>query len=186
MSRIGKLAIKIPDQVTVEVSGHTVTVKGPKGELKQTFLPEVNISTESGEIVVTRKTDNDKAVHGLTRALIANMVEGVTTGFFKELEMAGIGYRANVEGRDLVMAIGYSHPVKIEAPEGIQFSVTEGKIKVEGIDKALVGQIAANIRSVRPPEPYKGKGIHYLGEYIRRKAGKTAKAAGATGGTGGK
>lgn len=186
MSRIGKLAIKIPDQVTVDVAGRTVTVKGPKGELKQTFLSQVDVSTETGEVVVTRKTDEDKAVHGLTRALIANMVEGVTTGFSKELEMTGIGYRASVEEGNLVMAIGYSHPVKIEAPDGIILSVTEGKIKVAGIDKALVGQIAANIRSVRPPEPYKGKGIHYMGEHIRRKAGKTAKAAGTTGGTGGK
>lgn len=185
MSRIGKLAITIPDGVTVEISGHNVTITGPKGELKQTFLKQVDFTAELGQIVVTRKTDDDKAVHGLTRALLANMVEGVTTGFSKELEMTGIGYRAQVEGIDLVMAIGFSHPVKIEAPEGIRLSVTEGKIKVEGIDKALVGQIAANIRAVRPPEPYKGKGIHYVGEYIRRKAGKTAKAAGATG-TGGK
>lgn len=186
MSRIGKLPVKIPEGVTVEVTGHTVHVTGPKGELKQTFLPQVEIKVTGGEIVVTRKSDDDKAVHGLTRAIIANMVHGVTEGYSKELEMTGIGYRANVEGSDLVMAIGYSHPVKIPAPEGIKFSVAEGKIKVEGIDKELVGQVAANIRAARPPEPYKGKGIHYVGEYIRRKAGKTAKAAGTTGGTGGK
>lgn len=186
MSRIGKLPIKLPVGVTAEVSGHTVVVRGPKGELKETFLPQVSLELKDGELVVTRQSDEDKAVHGLTRALIANMVHGVTEGYSKELEMTGIGYRAEVTGVDLVMAIGFSHPVKIEAPEGIKFSVDEGKIKVEGIDKALVGQIAANIRAVRPPEPYKGKGIHYVGEYIRRKAGKTAKATTGAGGTGGK
>lgn len=186
MSRIGKMPVKLPEGVTAEISGRAVTIKGPKGELKQTFLPQVDVELKDSEILVTRKTDDDRAFHGLTRALIMNMVKGVTEGFSKELEMIGIGYRANVEGEDLVLAIGFSHPVKIIAPPGIKFSVIEGKIKVEGIDKTLVGQIAANIRSVRPPEPYKGKGIHYIGEYIRRKPGKTAKAAGATGGTGSK
>lgn len=186
MSRIGKLPVKLPEGVTAELDGHRVTITGPKGELKATFLPEVSFEVKDGEIIVSRRSDEDRAVHGLTRALIANMVHGVTDGFSKELEMTGIGYRAQVEGEDLVMAIGFSHPVKIKAPEGIKFSVTEGKIKVEGIDKGLVGQIAANVRAVRPPEPYKGKGIHYVGEYIRRKAGKTAKATTGAGGTGGK
>ncbi len=188
MSRIGKLPIKLPEGVTAEVSGHTVKITGPKGELKDTFRPEVSFELKDWTLIVSRASDDDKAVHGLTRALLANMVKGVTEGFSRELEMTGIGYRANVEGTDLVMAIGFSHPVRIGAPEGIKFTVAEGKIKVEGIDKALVGQIAANIRAVRPPEPYKGKGIHYVGEYIRRKAGKTAKATtgGAAGGTGGK
>jgi large subunit ribosomal protein L6 len=186
MSRIGKLPVIIPEGVTVEVNGHIVNVSGPRGELKRTFQRQVDIKVEEGKVIVTRKSDEDKAAHGLSRALIANMVEGVNTGFSRELEMTGIGYRANLEGENLVMAIGFSHPVKIEAPAGIKFSVIEGKIRVEGADKELVGQMAANIRAVRPPEPYKGKGIHYVGEYIRRKAGKTAKAAGATGGTGSK
>jgi large subunit ribosomal protein L6 len=182
MSRIGKLPVSIPEGVVIEIHGHTIKVTGPKGELKATFLPQVDIVEEDGQLVVTRKSDNDKAIHGLTRSLLYNMVEGVSQGFVKDLEMTGIGYRAVMEGEDLVLAIGFSHPVRIEAPEGIKLSVVDGRIKVEGFDKALVGQIAANIRSVRPPEPYKGKGIHYVGEYIRRKAGKTAKAAGGTGG----
>jgi len=186
MSRIGKLPVVLPEGVTALAEGRTVTIKGPKGELKETFLPQVSTTVKDGVVTVSRVSDDDKAAHGLTRALIMNMVKGVTEGYSKELEMTGIGYRASVEGTDLVMAIGFSHPVKIAAPAGIKFSVNEGKIKVEGIDKNLVGQIAANIRAVRPPEPYKGKGIHYVGEYIRRKPGKTAKAAGATGGTGGK
>lgn len=187
MSRIGKLPVAIPEGVEVIMTGQTVTVRGPKGELKQTFRPEVSLEVKDGQVLVSRRTDDDKALHGLYRSLVANMVRGVTEGYSKELEMTGIGYRANVEGTDLVMAVGFSHPVKIAAPGGIKFSVNEGKIRVEGFDKALVGQIAANIRAVRPPEPYKGKGIHYIGEYIRRKAGKTAKAVGAAAsGTGGK
>lgn len=188
MSRIGKLPVLIPEGVTVEVDGDTATVRGPKGELKQAIRPEVSLEVKEDQAILTRKSDEDKDLHGLYRALLANMIHGVTEGYSKELEMTGIGYRANVEGSDLVMSIGFSHPVKIKAPEGIKFSVNEGIIKVEGSDKALVGQIAANIRAVRPPEPYKGKGIHYVGEYIRRKPGKAAaKTAGAAaGGTGGK
>jgi len=178
MSRIGKLPVKLPEGVTCEIHGRTVSVTGPKGELKQTFLPQVSVSEVDGNLIVERKSDNDKAAHGLTRALLFNMVEGVSSGFAKELEMTGIGYRAILEGEDLVLAIGYSHPVNIKAPNGIKFGVANGKIQVSGIDKAAVGQIAANIRAVRKPEPYKGKGIHYIGEHIRRKAGKTAKAGG--------
>jgi large subunit ribosomal protein L6 len=181
MSRIGKLPVKIPAGVTAEISGQTLHVKGPQGELTKTFVPQVSLEMSGDQIVVKRATDEDKALHGLTRALVANAVTGVAEGFSKELEMTGIGYRANLEGNDLVLAIGFSHPVKIIAPEGIKFSINEGKITVFGADKELVGQIAAKIRAVRPPEPYKGKGIHYVGEYIRRKAGKAVKAVGATG-----
>lgn len=176
MSRIGKLPVVLPDGVAAEVHGRTVTIVGPKGELKQTFLPEVTVTLEGGRLVVERKSDNDKAVHGLTRALLANMVDGVSKGFVKQLEMVGIGYRSNVEGEDLVLTVGYSHPVRISAPNGIKFAVQDGKIHVSGIDKQAVGQIAAEIRAVRKPEPYKGKGIRYVGEKVRRKAGKAAKA----------
>jgi large subunit ribosomal protein L6 len=178
------MPILIPEGVTIELDGQTVVVKGPKGELSLRHVPQVSVKVNDGQVVVERSRDADAALHGLTRALIFAMVEGVTKGFAKELEMAGIGYRASLEGKDLILNVGYSHPVKIEAPEGISFSVSEGRITVSGFDKGLVGQIAADIRAVRPPEPYKGKGIHYIGEYIRRKPGKTAKAT--TGGTGGK
>ena len=178
MSRIGKLPVELPEGVTAEIHSRTVTITGPKGELKHTFLPVVSITEEEGKLLVERKSDNDKAAHGLSRALLFNMVHGVSQGYTKELEMTGIGYRANLEGNDLVLTVGYSHPVPIKAPEGITFKLTDGKIQVSGIDKYLVGQVAANIRAVRKPEPYKGKGIHYVGEHIRRKAGKTAKAAG--------
>lgn len=186
-SRIGKMPVVIPEGVTVDQQGGVLTVHGPKGELKLHLHPSVTAKIDSGQVELSVKSENDKAFHGLTRALIANMVLGVVQGFIKELEMTGIGYRAAVEGRDLVLTVGFSHPVKIAAPEGIVFSVVEGKIIVTGIDKHVVGQIAAKVRDVRPPEPYKGKGIHYVGEYIRRKPGKAAKAAtSGAGGTGGK
>jgi large subunit ribosomal protein L6 len=149
------------------------------------MVPQIKAEVKDGQIIVERSKEEDSALHGLTRALINSLVEGVTKGFTKDLEMAGIGYRASLEGSNLVLNVGYSHPVKISAPEGITFTINEGKITVAGSDKVVVGQIAANIRAVRPPEPYKGKGIHYVGEYIRRKPGKAAKAATA-GGTGGK
>jgi large subunit ribosomal protein L6 len=178
MSRIGKLPVKLPTGVVVEIHGHTVKVTGPKGELKDTFLNKVSITEEESQIIVSRKSDEDKAIHGLTRALIYNMVEGVSNGYTKQLEMVGIGYRAVVEGEDLVLMVGYSHPVRITAPSGIKFALADGKIQVSGIDKQLVGQTAAEIRAVRKPEPYKGKGIRYVGEVVRRKAGKSAKAGG--------
>lgn len=176
MSRIGKLPVALPQGVSAEIHGHTVKITGPKGELKQTFLHQVAVEEQDGKIIVSRKSDEDKAVHGLSRALLYNMVHGVSEGYTKSLEMVGIGYRAAVDGEDLVLAVGYSHPVRIPAPEGIKFSVQEGKIQVSGIDKQLVGQVAADIRAVRKPEPYKGKGIRYVGEFVRRKAGKAAKA----------
>lgn len=176
MSRIGKLPVIIPAGVSIDLHGRTIKITGPKGELKLTAMHRVDLEQQDNQIIVTRKTDDDKAFQGLTRSLIQNMVTGVTEGFSKELEMTGIGYRANVEGEELVLNAGYSHPVRVKAPEGISFKVTEGKIVVTGIDKQLVGQVAADIRAVRKPEPYKGKGIHYVGEYIRRKAGKAAKA----------
>jgi large subunit ribosomal protein L6 len=176
MSRIGKLPVKLPEGVAVEIHGHTVKISGPRGELKDTFLPQVTVVEEEGSLIVTRRADEDRAVHGLTRALLANMVEGVSKGFVKQLEMVGIGYRSNVEGEDLVLTVGYSHPVRISAPNGINLAVQDGKIHVSGIDKQLVGQVAADIRAVRKPEPYKGKGIRYVGEKVRRKAGKAAKA----------
>lgn len=184
MSRIGKMPIPVPEGVTAEVVGRTVKVTGPKGTLSIEHLPQVSVKIEGGIILVETKDELSRAVHGLTRALISNMVEGVTKGFSKDLEMTGIGYRASLEGLDLVLNVGYSHQVKIKAPEGISFTINEGRITVSGFDKGLVGQIAADIRAVRPPEPYKGKGIHYVGEYIRRKPGKAAKAT--SGGTGGK
>jgi large subunit ribosomal protein L6 len=177
MSRIGKLPVPIPDGVEVSLDGLTVTVKGPKGELTRQMPEGVTITASDGEVVVTRDGDSreERSRHGLVRALIANMVEGVTDGYAKALELVGVGYRAAAQGRDLELQVGYSHPVVIEAPEGIEFSVPQPtRVEVRGIDKVLVGQIAANIRKVRPPEPYKGKGIKYEGEHIRRKAGKAA------------
>ncbi len=179
MSRIGKLPVPIPDGVDVKVDGLTVQVKGPKGELTQTMPDGVDIAIEDGEVKVTRHSDHreHRSRHGLVRSLVANMVEGVTTGYVKSLEMVGVGYRAAKQGKDIELQVGFSHPVLIEAPEGIDFEVPQPtKIVVSGIDKVLVGQVAANIRKVRPPEPYKGKGIKYEGEHIRRKAGKTAGA----------
>ena len=179
MSRIGRAPIAIPAGVTVTLAaGNTVTVKGPKGTLTSTFLPCVAIAEENGTIVVTRASDDKeiRAVHGLTRALIANMVEGVTNGYSKRLEIVGVGYRAEKQGKKLVLNLGYSHPVFFEEGNGITFEVPDSNtIVVSGIDKQAVGQVAAQIREKRPPEPYLGKGIKYTGEQIRRKAGKTGK-----------
>ncbi|HEX6132480.1 MAG TPA: 50S ribosomal protein L6 [Longimicrobiales bacterium] len=173
---MGKQPIPVPAGVTVSVDGSTVRVKGPKGEMVQTFRPEMKIALNDGELTVERATETkqDRAVHGLTRALLANMVVGVTTGFRKSLELVGVGYRAEKRGDRLLINAGYSHPVEYPEPKGIKLSTTSPTvIVVEGIDKQQVGQVAAEIRSVRPPEPYKGKGIRYQGEQVRRKAGKT-------------
>ncbi|NLK97790.1 50S ribosomal protein L6 [Defluviitalea saccharophila] len=179
MSRIGKLPITIPSGVEVKIGdGNLVTVKGPKGSLERKLPAEINVAVEDNQVVVTRPSDLKKhrALHGLTRTLVANMVEGVTNGYSKVLEINGVGYRAQKQGKKLVLSLGYSHPVEMEDPEGIE-SVVEGqnKIIVRGIDKEKVGQYAAEIRFKRPPEPYKGKGIKYADEVIRRKEGKTGK-----------
>jgi large subunit ribosomal protein L6 len=178
MSRVGKMPVTIPSGVDVKIDGNHVTVKGPKGELARQFHERVDISLESGVAEVTRQDDSReaRALHGLSRALLANMVEGVAEGYKKELEIVGVGYRAALKGRDLEMQLGFSHPVSVTAPDGITFEVPEQtKVVVSGIDKELVGQVAANIRKIRPPEPYKGKGIRYSGEYVRRKAGKAGR-----------
>ena len=178
MSRIGKVPVKIPNGVDVSVSGQTVRVKGPKGELVRTMHDEVRVAVEDGRVVVTRpgETKLHRSLHGLTRTLIANMIEGVTKGYEKSLEVRGVGYRASKQGNKLVLSVGFSHPVEIEAPPGIEFDVPQPtRISVRGIDKELVGHVAANVRSVRPPEPYLGKGIAYVDERIRRKAGKAGK-----------
>ena len=179
MSRIGRAPIAIPANVTVTVAeGNVVSVKGPLGTLTSTFLPVVTITVENGTAVVTRENDEKevRAVHGLTRALLANMVEGVTNGYSKRLEIVGVGYRAEKQGKKLVLNLGYSHPVYFEEGDGITFEVPDSNtIVVKGIDKQAVGQVAAQIREKRPPEPYLGKGIKYTGEQIRRKAGKTGK-----------
>jgi large subunit ribosomal protein L6 len=178
MSRIGKRPINIPGKVTVAIDGQSVTVKGPKGELSRTLPAEVEISQE-GETVLVKQRDDSRAArqrHGLSRTLISNMVEGVSQGFQRRLEIIGVGYRAQVQGQNLTLNMGYSHPVQIEPPNGIQFAV-EGttNVLVSGIDKEIVGNTAARIRAVRPPEPYKGKGIRYAGEVVKRKAGKAGK-----------
>lgn len=179
MSRIGRLPITIPKGVEVKIDGTTVHVKGPKGEMEQTFSSSMAFEVENGTIVVKRASDNrfDRSAHGMTRALLNNMVVGVSTGFERILEVNGVGYRAEVQGQNLVLYVGYSHPVTMEPPKGISFE-TDAKtrqIKVKGYDKQMVGQVAADIRKVRPPEPYKGKGIKYLEEKLRRKAGKAGK-----------
>jgi large subunit ribosomal protein L6 len=179
VSRIGRAPVIIPKGVDVNVQGATVSVKGPKGELTRTFTSDVQIALEDGNIVVRRPSDEayHRAMHGMTRALINNMVVGVSTGFEKVLEVNGVGYRAEMSGKNLVLHVGFSHPVTIEPPSGISFDVDvrTRQIKVLGSNKEAVGQVAANIRMVRPPEPYKGKGIKYLDEKIRRKAGKAGK-----------
>jgi large subunit ribosomal protein L6 len=177
MSRIGKQPIEVPAGVTVTVDPGRVTVHGPKGELRQVVPLRIAIQQEDGQIVVTRPTDRgpDRALHGLTRTLVANMVEGVTKGFEKRLEIQGVGYRAVLAGTDLELQVGYSHHVKIQPRKGIEFEVpAPTQVVVRGIDKQMVGQTAAEIRKVRPPEPYKGKGIRYEGEHVRRKVGKRA------------
>ncbi len=181
MSRVGRLPVDIPSGVQVEVKGTNVHVKGPKGEMQRTFSPLIGIAMENGQIQVSRKSDlpAERALHGTTRAVLANMIHGVSAGFERVLEIEGVGYRAEMNGKKLVLYMGFSHPVEMEPPAGITFDV-EAKTRqviVRGFDKELVGQIAANVRNVRPPEPYHGKGLHYLGERIRRKAGKAGKAA---------
>jgi len=177
MSRIGKKPIEIPDGVSVDVKPGTVNVKGPKGELDQVIVRDMKVSLDDGVVTVERPTDRGehRALHGLTRSLIANMVEGVTDGFTKRLEIVGVGYRAQVKDRKLELMLGFSHPVVIEPPEGIEFETPQATVVVvKGIDKQVVGQVAADIRKLRPPEPYKGKGVRYAGEYVQRKVGKRA------------
>ncbi len=181
MSRIGRLPVAVPSGVQINVQGSDVHVKGPKGEMKRTFSSDVEIALENGQVVVTRKSDNprERALHGTTRAVIANMVRGVSSGFQTVLEVEGVGYRAEMQGKDLALFVGYSHPVKVTPPTGIAFDVDQKtrQIKVSGYDREVVGQTAAEIRRIRPPEPYHGKGIRYQGEKIRRKAGKAGKGA---------
>ena len=176
MSRIGKLPVPVPKGVNVTAEGTTVTVKGPKGELTKTFHPDLAIKIENGNVIVTRPSDEKehKALHGLTRTLIFNMMEGVTKGYSKTLEIAGVGYKAEPRPYGLQFALGFSHPIEYRAPAGIKLSAPNPTtVQVEGADKEIVGQVAAEIRSLRPPEPYKGKGIKYSTETVRRKAGKT-------------
>jgi len=178
VSRIGNKPVEVPSGVDVKVDGSTVTVKGPKGELTQTFHPDMTISMADDTVVVERPSDErgHRSLHGLTRSLIANMVIGVSEGFEKKLEIVGVGYRAALKGRDLELQLGFSHPVLVEAEDGITFDVpAPTKITVSGIDKQRVGQVASEIRDWRRPEPYKGKGVRYEGEHVRRKLGKTAK-----------
>ncbi|HUT14709.1 MAG TPA: 50S ribosomal protein L6 [Anaerolineae bacterium] len=183
MSRIGRLPIVLPDGVTFAKDGQRVTIKGPRGEICRDFDPRLEIKLVDGQLVVSRSSDyrDVRALHGLTRALLANMVTGVSSGYRKSLDTVGVGYRATVEGDELTLLVGYSHPVKYTAPEGITITVEKGKriIHIDGIDKEVVGEVAAKIRAVRKPEPYKGKGIRYLGELVRRKAGKAGKVVGA-------
>jgi large subunit ribosomal protein L6 len=177
MSRIGRKPVPVPEAVTVDIAPGTIAVKGPKGELTQAYSPDMTVAENEGVVTVERPTDRGphRALHGLTRSLIANMVEGVTDGFEKRLEIQGVGYRAQLKGKNLELALGYSHPVAIEAPDGIEFEVPQPtEVIVRGIDKQLVGQVAADIRKRRPPEPYKGKGIRYKGEQVLRKVGKRA------------
>ena len=179
MSRIGKLPIALPSGVDISVDGQSVSVKGPKGELSREFSDRVSVAVDDGSCVVSRQDDTreSKAMHGLTRALMNNMITGVSTGFSKTLKIVGVGYRAAASGKGLELQVGFSHPVSIPAPDGISFDgPDQTTIVVAGIDKELVGQVAANIRKVRPPEPYKGKGIRYEDEYVRRKAGKAGVA----------
>ncbi|MGI6566685.1 MAG: 50S ribosomal protein L6 [Firmicutes bacterium] len=178
MSRIGRMPVEVPSGVEVNVDGQTVTVRGPKGTLTQEFHPDMAIALEGNTITVQRPSDekNHRALHGLTRSLLANMIEGVTKGYQKNLEITGVGYRAALQGNKLVLSMGFSHPVEFEPEPGIEFEVpAPTRIAVKGIDKQLVGETAAQIRAVRPPEPYLGKGIRYAGEHIRRKAGKAGK-----------
>jgi len=175
MSRIGKQPVPVPNGVTVTIDGQTVKVKGPRGELSRTLVREIKVSIENGEVTVVRPSDDPqhKALHGLSRTLVANMVEGVTKGFQKQLDIVGVGYKAENRPYGLQLALGYSHPIEYRAPEGIKLTApTPTSIVVDGANKEVVGQVAAELRSLRPPEPYKGKGIKYQGEQVRRKAGK--------------
>ncbi len=179
MSRIGLMPVPLPKGVTVNIEGSTVKVKGPKGELVRTLNPEMQIKLEDNRLLVERPTDQrrHRALHGLTRALLTNMVQGVSQGFTRKLEIEGVGYRAEIQGKNLVLNVGFSHPVVVEPPPGISFEVEKGTrvFSVLGADKEMVGEMAARIRRIRPPEPYKGKGIRYQGEHVRRKAGKAGK-----------
>ena len=181
MSRIGRLPVVVPNGVQVNVQGSDVHVKGPKGELRRSFSSLMDIALEDGQVVIKRKSDNasERALHGTTRAVIANMIHGVSSGFQVALQVEGVGYRAELQGQDLALFVGYSHPVKMEPPAGISFEVDlkTRTIRVLGYDREVVGQTAAEIRGVRPPEPYHGKGIRYVGEKVRRKAGKAGKGA---------
>ncbi len=180
MSRIGKLPIPVPGAVKVEVTGNHVTVEGPKGRLERAVPQQVSVKVEDGTVVCERPTDSreHRSLHGLTRTLVANMVTGVSDGFTKHLELVGVGYRAQKQGEDLVLNLGFSHPVRYPAPQGISFEVADPThFSVSGISKEAVGQVAAELRKIRPPEPYKGKGVMYRGERIRRKAGKAGKGA---------
>jgi large subunit ribosomal protein L6 len=180
MSRIGRRPVPLPQGVSATIAGQTITVKGPKGEISRTVHADLTLVQENGTVAVRRPSDEPRhrALHGLTRTLVANMVEGVTKGFSKSLEIQGVGYKAEIKPFGVQLVVGYSHPVPYHAPQGIKISVDSNtQVKVEGVDKELVGQVAAELRSVRPPEPYKGKGIRYVGEQVRRKAGKTAQAA---------
>lgn len=182
MSRIGKLPVKAPSGVEIKMQGNQITVKGPKGQLQRNLHQNMKIEVNDGELKVIRPSDNrlDKSLHGLTRSLINNMVTGVSKGFTKTLNIVGVGYKVELKGKDLLLQLGFSHPVNYKAPQGIEFKVDSKKnvIDVNGIDKEKVGQVAAEIRSFRPPEPYKGKGVMYSDERIRRKAGKAAASAG--------
>ena len=181
MSRVGRMPVAVPGGVQINIEGSHVKVKGPKGELQRTFSPLIGIALENGQIAITRKSDNpaERALHGTTRAVLANMIHGVSSGFTTVLEVDGVGYRPELSGKNLMLYVGYSHPVEFPPPAGISFEVDQKarQIKVMGYDKEVVGQTAADIRKVRPPEPYHGKGIHYAGERIRRKAGKAGKGA---------
>ncbi len=181
MSRIGKMPVAMPSGVTVSQQGNRITVKGPRGELSRTLPQVITVSQEDGQLVVTRPSEDPqhKALHGLTRSLVNNMVEGVTKGFQKTLEIVGVGYKAETRPYGVQLALGFSHPVEFRAPDGIKLTATNATtVLVDGADKEIVGQVAAEIRSLRPPEPYKGKGVKYQGETIRRKAGKAGKAGG--------
>jgi large subunit ribosomal protein L6 len=180
MSRIGKRPVPLPKGVTVSVAGREVTVKGPKGEIKRLVHPELTVAADDQQVSVGRPSDatRHKALHGLTRTLIRNMVQGVSQGYTKALEIHGVGYKAELQGGGLKLTVGFSHPVDFKAPPGIKFTVDSNTlIKVDGVDKELVGQVASEVRKVRPPEPYQGKGIRYQGEHVRRKAGKTGATA---------
>ena len=182
MSRIGRLPVTVPSGVTVTLHDHTLTVKGAKGELTRTLHRDMQVAVEKDAVAVNRPSDSKlhRSLHGLTRTLIANMIEGVSKGYEKQLELVGVGYRAAKQAEDLVLTVGYSHPVRFRVPAGITIEVPEpARITIRGANKEVVGQVSAEIRSVRPPEPYKGKGILYRGERVRRKAGKTGKATGA-------
>jgi large subunit ribosomal protein L6 len=177
VSRIGKQPITLPASVKVAIDGRSVSVSGPRGTLTREVVAGVSLTLEDGKLIVTRPSDEqrDRAMHGLTRALLANMVTGVAEGFRKTLELVGVGYRAQMQGSKLVLSLGFSHPVEVDPPPGISFSVEGPRLNIDGIDKEQVGQVAADIRKLRPPEPYLGKGIRYQGEFVRRKAGKSGK-----------